>query len=117
MFDTQVVVTGDLEEENQNWLREIKEALETAEKEAVRRGEAEGMEQGMAKGIAEGMEQGMAKGMAEGMEKGMENGIEAGEERMAKLFSLLFETGRSEDLKRALSDLPYRKMLFEEFEL
>ena len=170
LFDTQVVVTGELEEEDQIWLRamtpnleqktmerfvmkatgalnqgwrnlmdsvlevvlavnedyvterkgdeptmcealrrimadEIKEALETAEKEAIKRGEAQGMERGMARG--------MAQGMAQGLEKGMEEG----EARMGKLFSLLYETGRGEDAKRALSDLPYRKMLFEEFEL
>ena len=70
-----------------------KEALETAEKEAIRRGEALGMERGMAKGMM------------------------AGEERMAKLFSMLYEAGRAEDVKRALSDLSYRKLLFEEFEL
>ena len=51
------------------------------------------------------------------MERGMAKGMMAGEERMAKLFSLLYEAGRSEDLRRALSDLTYRKILFEEFNL
>ena len=57
---------------------EIKEALETAEKEAILRGEAQGMEQGMAKGMAEGMEKGMKQGMEQGRNDIIEGALKNG---------------------------------------
>ena len=40
--------------------------------------------------------------------------FEAGEERMGKLMEHLLESGRTEDMKKALSDEEYRKKLYEE---
>ena len=61
-------------------LKAFRDAYNTyawAEKKAMEKGMAEGLE----KGMAEGMEKGMEKGMAEGMEKGMEKGMAEGEEK------------------------------------
>lgn len=52
-----------------------------------------------------------------GVEQGIEQGMVRGELRYNSLMKLLLTAGRTDDLKKALSDENYRKKLFEEFHL
>lgn len=52
----------------------------------------------------EGREEGLAAGLAEGLEQG--------ERRLADLLQKLIDSGRSEDVNRAISDSEYRKQLY-----
>ena len=45
-------------------------------------------------------------------EEGVEAGMERGENRLAELLQTLIDAGRSEDVRRAVSDPEYRKQLF-----
>ena len=60
-------------------------------------------EEGHAEGLAEGLAEGRAKGRAEGR-------IDLA--RFTKLTQLLLESGRTEDLSRAVTDVEYRKELY-----
>ena len=48
----------------------------------------------------------------EGHETGLARGLEQGERRLADLLQKLIDTGRSEDVSRAISDPEYRKQLY-----
>lgn len=65
----------------------------------------------------EAREEGLEEGREEGREKGREEGREEGEQRMVELAKLLFQSGRSKDLERALEDAGYRKKLYKEFHI
>lgn len=45
-------------------------------------------------------------------EEGREEGLELGENRLAELLQTLMDTGRNEDVRRAISDPEYRKQLY-----
>lgn len=52
-----------------------------------------------------------------GMRRGMEKGIEKGENRFAMLVQMLMDSGRNDDLRRAISDRSYREQLYMEVKL
>lgn len=52
-----------------------------------------------------------------GMRRGMEKGIEKGENRFAMLAQMLMDSGRNDDLRRAISDRSYREQLYMEVKL
>ena len=51
----------------------------------------------------------------EAFEAGEATGKALGEERMGKLMEHLLESGRTEDIKKALADVEYKNKLYEEF--
>lgn len=58
-----------------------------------------------------------AKGRAKGLAEGRAEGLSEGESRFAKLTQLLLESGRTDDLTRAVTDLKYRKELYLQYNL
>lgn len=50
----------------------------------------------------------------QGEKRGMQEGIEKGENRLAKLIQMLMDGGRSEDVRKALSDQGFREQLYME---
>lgn len=52
-----------------------------------------------------------------GMRRGMEKGMERGENRFAMLAQMLMDSGRNDDLRRAISDRSYREQLYTEVKL
>ncbi len=50
-------------------------------------------------------------------EKGHASGLAEGEQRAARLFSLLMEQGRTDDMAQAVQDADFREKLFKEFNL
>ncbi len=49
-----------------------------------------------------------------GLAEGKQLGLKEGEQRLLKLYQLLLESGRNEDLNRILSDEAYREQLYKE---
>lgn len=78
---------------------DLKREARIMQRQATKRGLAEGRE----KGLAEGRAEGLAEGRAEGMQ------------RYSELIERLFSEGRVDDIKRAADDPAYRDALFEEF--
>ena len=68
-------------------------------------------------GKMEGEAVGRAEGEAVGRAEGESVGKALGEERMGKLMERLLESGRTEDMKKALADAEHRKKLYEEFSI
>ena len=58
--------------------------------------------------------QGKVEGRTEGFADGLSEGRIEGENRFAKLVQMLIDEGRSEELRRAVSDQNYRENLYEE---
>ena len=50
----------------------------------------------------------------EGRADGLAKGLEQGENRVNQLYSILIDTGRIDDLKRAVKDKLYQKQLMSE---
>ena len=61
-----------------------------------------------------GHEDGLTEGRKLGLTEGKQLGIKEGEQRLLKLYQLLLESGRNEDLNRILSDKTYREQLYQE---
>lgn len=53
----------------------------------------------------------------EGTKKGISEGVIIGENRLAKLLRILRDSGRMEELDRAISDPEYRMKLYQEFQI
>lgn len=51
------------------------------------------------------------------IERGIERGYSLGMDNLSQLNAKLFEAGRDDDVKRATTDVAYRKQLLEEFEI
>ena len=64
-----------------------------------------------------GRTEGRAEGIKEGERRGMSRGMERGENRFAMLAQMLMDSGRNDDLRRALSDRSYREQLYMEVNL
>ena len=64
--------------------------------------------------LKEGEAIGRAAGREEGRKAGREEGLKEGELRLAKLMQLLIDSGRTDDMNRALVDLEYREQLYQE---
>ena len=62
----------------------------------------------------EGYESGYAEGHESGFTEGHEVGMEQGESRLNKLYSILIDLGRLDDLKRATGDRGYQEQLMTE---
>ena len=114
------VLSGETDTENiEAWMKEqgIREEDEVTVCELfdqyVRQGRAEGIVEGRAKGKEEGRVEGRTEGLAEGLREGRVEG----ENRFAKLVKQLMDGGRSEDLRRAVSDQYYRELLYMEADL
>ena len=60
---------------------------------------------------------GHAEGLEEGLAKGHKEGLAEGESRALQLIQKLTEFGKTEELKRALSDPAYREQLYCEYGL
>ncbi|MBD5473291.1 MAG: hypothetical protein HDR20_10515, partial [Lachnospiraceae bacterium] len=60
---------------------------------------------------------GRAAGIEEGERRGMRRGMERGENRFAMLAQMLMDSGRNDDLRRAISDRSYREQLYMEVKL
>lgn len=144
-FDTQIIVTKELEEASQLWLRALDPNLEQHIMEDFIITAAETAAQGWRSLMDSVLEvvmslnkkrlvkqKGEEKTMCDALREIMADEIEAleknaqeaaikgnteGEERSFKLMSLLFNSNRSEDIKRAAADPDYRKQLFAEFQL
>ena len=56
----------------------------------------------------------LKEGEAIGRAAGREEGLKEGELRLAKLMQLLIDSGRTDDMNRALTDLEYREQLYQE---
>lgn len=50
-----------------------------------------------------------------GLELGLEKGIEHGEVKLSKLIRALLQSGRTEDVQKAVSDETARKQFYREF--
>lgn len=50
-----------------------------------------------------------------GLEQGLEKGIEHGEVKLSKLIRALLQSGRTEDVQKAVSDETARKQFYREF--
>lgn len=85
---------------------DLKREARIMQRQATKRGLAEGREKGLAEGRAQGLAEGRAEGMAEGRAEGMQ--------RYSELIECLFAEGRVDDIKRAADDPAYRDALFEE---
>ena len=59
----------------------------------------------------EGYESGYAEGRESGFAEGHEAGLEQGESRLNKLYAILIESNRLDDLKRATGDKEYQEQL------
>ena len=68
-------------------------------------------------GIEEGIKKGIIQGMEKGIDEGRREGLQIGENRLAKLLGILKDTGRTEELDRAISDPEYRMKLYKEFQI
>ena len=88
------------------------EGLAEGRAEGLAEGHAEGLAEGLAEGRVEGLAKGRVEGLAEGRVEGLAEGLAEGESRFAKLTQLLLESGRTEDLTRAVTDITYRKELY-----
>ena len=69
-------------------------------------------DEGYESGYAEGHEAGFSEGHESGFSEGHEVGMEQGESHLTNLLQKLMDTGRSEDINRAISDPEYRKQLY-----
>ena len=58
--------------------------------------------------------EGVEDGIEQGMERGRKLGLEQGESRLNKLYSILLDMGRLDDLKRAAKDKTYQNQLMSE---
>ncbi|MBQ8597671.1 MAG: hypothetical protein IJ409_07785, partial [Lachnospiraceae bacterium] len=65
----------------------------------------------------EGHNEGYDAGHTEGIEKGIEKGIEQGIQKADKLYAILAEAGRTDDIIKATHNKTYQKELFTEFNL
>ena len=65
-------------------------------------------------GLTEGRKLGLTEGKQLGLTEGKQLGIKEGEQRLLKLYQLLLESGRNEDLNRIFSDEAYREQLYRE---
>lgn len=67
--------------------------------------------------LAEGMERGLAEGRREGLRLGRQEGMAEGETRFARLTEILLSEGKLNDLKRSVSDRPFREQLYLKYKL
>lgn len=65
----------------------------------------------------EGIEIGIERGIERGIEKGIQQILMAGGERLGRLGELLMDSGRKENLFRAILNEEYREQLYEEFQI
>ena len=68
-------------------------------------------DEGYESGYAEGHESGYTKGHESGFSEGHEVGLEQGESRLNKLYAILIESNRLDDLIRATQDRSYQEQL------
>ncbi|MCM1136014.1 MAG: hypothetical protein NC400_10615 [Clostridium sp.] len=61
-----------------------------------------------------GRKEGYKEGRKEGHEEGRRGGIKEGQDKLAELLQKLMNSGRIEEMKRALSDGEYRERLYRE---
>lgn len=96
---------------------DLKREARIMQRQAIKRGLAEGREEGLKAGRAEGRAEGLAEGHAEGLAEGLAEGIRETEQRYKKLVGLLSAEGRTDDIVRAFEDDSFRAQLFEEFDI
>ena len=84
--------------------------FKTLREEGYESGYAEGCESG----FTEGRESGFTEGRESGFSEGHEMGLEQGESRLNKLYAILIESDRLDDLKRATRDRAYQEQLMAE---
>ena len=68
-------------------------------------------EEGYESGYAEGHESGYTKGHESGFSEGHEVGLEQGEIRLNKLYTILIDSDRLDDLKLATQNRSYQEQL------
>lgn len=64
--------------------------------------------------LEDSRQEGREEGREEGRKEGREEGLKSGEEQFAKLAYILIESGRLNDLERAVIDREYRAKLYQE---
>ena len=64
-----------------------------------------------------GMQEGRKVGIEQGIERGIEQGIEQGEERLNRLYEILFQENRIDDIRQSMKDGEYRKKLYAEYQI
>ena len=64
-----------------------------------------------------GYQRGHEVGMREGHEAGMREGMQTGESRVNALFLKLIESGRKDEIEKAVKDKSYQEKLFKEYNL
>ena len=74
-------------------------------------------EEGIEEGIKQGIEEGIKQGIEKGIDEGLREGLRIGENRLAELLRLLKDSGRTEELDRAISDPECRMKLYQEFQI
>ena len=68
-------------------------------------------------GYQKGHEAGMREGMAVGHKAGHKAGKQEGESRVNALILKLIESGRNNEIEKAVTDKAYQEKLFKEFDL
>ena len=67
--------------------------------------------------LAYARKEGREEGIEEGRKEGLAEGISMGEEKLSRLYSLLIEQKRTDDLQKASADKEFRQKLYREFGL
>ena len=75
------------------------------------------LKEGREKGLVEGREEGRAEGREEGREEGRAEGREEGENRMARLLTMLYEKGETEEARQAAMNPEARHRLYEKYHI
>ena len=72
---------------------------------------------GYQRGHEAGMREGMAAGHEAGVREGMAAGVQTGELHVNALILKLIESGRKDEIEKAVTDKAYQEKLFKEFNL
>lgn len=109
---------------DRKWVDKVLYCISTIGENDARRArilERQALKKGLAEGRAKGLEEGRAKGLAEGLEEGLAEGRAEGEAEATARYNALLEQllaeNRVEDMHRMVDDEAYREALFGEFQL
>jgi uncharacterized protein DUF4351 len=68
--------------EDQEFLMDTQDVVETWRREAIQEGVKQGLEEGVKQGLEEGVKQGLEEGVKQGLEEGVKQGLEQGERKL-----------------------------------
>ena len=96
---------------------EYQRGHEVGMREGMAVGHKAGHEAGVREGMAAGHKAGHEAGVKEGMAVGHKAGKQEGESRVNALILKLIESGRNNEIEKAVTDKAYQEKLFKEFNL